>query len=174
MTGATDWPQAQELTTERLTLEPLRVDHAIEMAPLLDDPALHAYIGGLPATADELRARYERQTAGRSPDGAARWCNWVIRRRDTGAAAGTVQATIAAGDDGAAVAEVAWVVASKHQRLGYAREAAAAMVAWLRDHGVDTIVAHVHPDHEASKAVARALGLRPTATITDGEVRWTG
>ena len=48
------------------------------------------------------------------------------------------------------------------------------MVAWLRDHGVDTVVAHVHPDNAASAAVAGALGLRPTETIVDGEVRWAG
>ena len=173
MPGATDWPQAEPLTTERLTLEPLRPAHADEMAAVLDDQGLHAYTGGHPATLDELRAAYERRAAGRSPDGGARWCNWVIRRRDSKEAAGIVQATITA-DGGGAVADVAWVVGPHHQRCGYAREAAAAMVAWLRDHGVDTVVAHVHPDNAASGAVAGALGLSPTATIVDGEVRWVG
>jgi RimJ/RimL family protein N-acetyltransferase len=168
-----DWPLAAPLTTERLLLEPLRVEHADEMAPLLDDPRLHAYIGGCPATLGELRARYGRLTGGRSPDGAARWCNWVIRRRDTSEAAGTVQATITAQDDGT-VAEIAWVVASKHQGHGYAREATRAMVAWLRELGVDAVIAHIHPDHRASIAVARAVGLTPTDTIVHGEVRWRG
>ncbi len=74
--------------------------------------------------------------------------------------------------DGVPGADVAWVIASAHQRHGYAREAAAAMAAWLRQQGADVITAYVHPDHEASMAVARALGLSPTSVIVDGEVRW--
>jgi RimJ/RimL family protein N-acetyltransferase len=44
-----DWPLAMILRTERLSLEPLRLDHADEMAPLLDDPRLFAFTGGSPA-----------------------------------------------------------------------------------------------------------------------------
>jgi RimJ/RimL family protein N-acetyltransferase len=54
------------LTTERLVLDPLRVEDAEEMAPLLADPGLHSYIGGVPATVDELRDRYRRQVGGRT------------------------------------------------------------------------------------------------------------
>ncbi|MGZ4602692.1 MAG: GNAT family N-acetyltransferase [Kineosporiaceae bacterium] len=39
----------------RLDLEPLRVEHAEEMAPLLDDPELHRFIGGEPARLEQLR-----------------------------------------------------------------------------------------------------------------------
>jgi RimJ/RimL family protein N-acetyltransferase len=162
---------AERLVTDRLTLDPLRVEDADELAPLLDDPALHTYIGGRPATVDELRERYRRQVAGRSPDGSACWLNWVVRRRDSGHAIGTVQATITT-QDGRTVAEVAWIVAVSHQHQGYARESAVEMVRWLRRHGIELVVAHVHPEHEASMAVARALGLRPTDRRVDGEVRW--
>ncbi len=55
-----------------------------------------------------------------------------------------------------------------------ARDAAGAMVAWLREQGVATVVAHVHPDHRASQGVARAVGLTPTVITVDGEVRWQG
>ena len=72
------------------------------------------------------------------------------------------------------MAELAWTVATPHQHRGYAREAAAAMVGWLRHCGVDRFVAHVHPEHPASIGVARALGLTPTATVVDGEIRWVG
>jgi hypothetical protein len=53
----------------RLVLEPLRLEHADEMAPLLDDSRLHTLTGGRPATLDELRETYAQQVAGRS----ARW-----------------------------------------------------------------------------------------------------
>jgi hypothetical protein len=38
-----DRPAVPSLTSERLVLEPLRVDHAEEMARLLDDPDRHNF-----------------------------------------------------------------------------------------------------------------------------------
>jgi RimJ/RimL family protein N-acetyltransferase len=159
------------LCTDRLELEPLRVDHAEEMARVLGDPALHARTGGSPPDLDQLRERYRLQSAGRSPDGSQLWMNWVVRRRDDRAALGYVQATVELAPDGAA--EVAWVVGSPHQGRGYAREAARAMVTWLQDEGVRVVVAHIAPGHAASEAVARAAGLAPTTTVVDGETRWS-
>jgi RimJ/RimL family protein N-acetyltransferase len=141
------------------------------MAPLLADPNLYAFIGQAPPTPLELKQRYRRQTAGRSPDGSQLWLNWVVRRLDDGRAVGTVQATVTKeGVD--LVAEVAWVIATDHQGRGYAREAAQLMVTWLRQQGALVVIADVHPKQEASAAVARAVGLTPTATVVDGEVRW--
>jgi len=171
VTRAAIWPAAEVIETERLLLEPLRADHAVEMATVLDDERLHAFIGGRPATLDELRARYIRLVAGRSADGSQGWLNWVVRHRRIGVPVGTVQATLRS--NGAVTAEVAWVIAAPHQRLGYAKEASAAMTGWLRHRGVEALVAHVHPSHEASIRVARYLGLTPTDLVDDGEVRWT-
>jgi len=159
------WP------TERLDLEPLAVAHAAELAPLLDDAALHEFTGGTPLSAAALAARYARLAARRSPGGDQLWGNWVIRVRATGAAAGTVQATLPAGGPAAGPAEVAWVVARAAQGRGYASEAARSLVTVLRQDGW-TIVAHIHPGHLASQRVARAAGLVPTAGIHDGETRW--
>ncbi|WBB65842.1 GNAT family N-acetyltransferase [Micromonospora sp. WMMD812] len=166
-----DWPAAEPIETERLVLEPLRVGHAEEMAPLLDDERLHEYVGGRPDTPEELRARYARQVAGHSPDGAQGWLNWIVRHRDTGAALGVVQATVRL-DGERAVAELAWVVAAPQQGRGYAGEAAAGMVGWLDRQGIRALIAHVHPDHRASARVAERLGLRATDVVVDGELRW--
>jgi RimJ/RimL family protein N-acetyltransferase len=162
---------AARLRARRLDLEPLRADHATELAPLLDDPGLHTFIGGRPLSATQLRERYARLEAGISADGTERWLNWVLRRRDDARAVGTVQATVRSSENGP-VADVAWVVASAYQGQGYAAEAGRALLAWLREQGVDDVRALVHPDHEASQRVARALGLAPTAVTVDGEVRW--
>jgi RimJ/RimL family protein N-acetyltransferase len=132
------------------------------------DPALHAFTGGTPATEDELRSRYAAQVAGPA-DGGAEWHNWMLRRRDRGELVGTVQATVTG-----TAAELAWVVAVPHQRSGYAREGATAVAGWLRGRGVVRFVAHIHPEHAASAGVARALGLAPTDTVVDGEIRWAG
>ena len=165
----TTLPPPVRLVTARLALEPLRVEHAHEMAAVLDDPLLHEFTGGAPAGLDELTARYQRQVTGRSDDGTEQWFNWVLRSRDDGRPAGYVQATVV--DD---TAEIAWVVGTAHQRQGLAREGAAAMTGWLTTHGVRRLVAHVHAAHAASAAVARSLGLVPTDDVVDGEVRWVG
>jgi RimJ/RimL family protein N-acetyltransferase len=161
--------RAERLTTPRLVLEPLRPEHATELAPALDDPALHAFIGGAPSTDEELRERYSRLAAGRSPDGAEDWLNWVVRDRATGDPAGTLQATVR--DDGQS-AELAWVIVTERQGQGLATEAATAVTDALHAAGVDTFLAHIHPDHVASAAVARRLGMRPTRSRAGGEIRW--
>jgi RimJ/RimL family protein N-acetyltransferase len=157
------------IETERLVLEPLAPGHAVEMAALLADASLYRYTGGRAPSVDDLRRRYELQAAGRSPDGTALWLNWIVRERRTGAAAGFVQATV---ELASREADVAWVIGVAFQGRGYAREAAAAMVAGLREDGVAGVTAHIHPDNLPSQSVARALGLAPTTTVNDGELRW--
>lgn len=159
------------IRTERLDLVPLAVGQADEMAGVLSDPDLHAFIGGAPLTGPELRERYARLAAG-SPDPAVSWGNWVLRLRDEGCLTGTVQATVTTGADGRRTAEVAWVVGTAWQGRGLAGEAARALVTRLRQDGVSTVIAHVHPDHKASAAVAAGAGLEPTEGLHDGEVRW--
>ncbi|WP_328871595.1 GNAT family N-acetyltransferase [Streptomyces sp. NBC_00287] len=153
----------EPLRTPRLDLLPLRVEHAEEMAAVLADPALHTFIGGSPLAPEDLPARYERLVAG-SPDPEVSWCNWVLRLRAEGCLVGTVQATVTA-----QAAEIAWVVGTPWQGRGLASEAARTLVDGLAGR---TVVAHIHPDHTASAAVARAAGLAPTDEWQDGEVRW--
>jgi RimJ/RimL family protein N-acetyltransferase len=149
----------------RLRLEPLTVDHAAAMVAVLGDPSIYEFTGGTPPTLDELTARYARQSAGRSPDGSEQWLNWVVLLGEE--PIGYVQATVVGAE-----AEIAWVVSPAHQGHGFATEAAAAMVEHLSAAGVTRLVAHVHPDHEASGRVAARLGLRRTDVVEDGEVRW--
>jgi hypothetical protein len=131
---------AEPLRTARLDLEPLRVEHAAEAAPLFADERLHTFTGGAPAGEAALRELV-----------------------------GTVQATVTHD-----AADVAWVVAVPHQGRGFAREGALAMADWLCAQGIASLTAHVHPDHAASAAVALAIGLAPTRTVVDGEIRWAG
>ncbi|MFJ3216923.1 GNAT family N-acetyltransferase [Kitasatospora sp. NPDC086801] len=154
------------LRSERLDLLPIGPEHAEELAAALADPALHAFTGGSPATADDLRTRYARLAAG-SPDPAETWGNWALRLRADGRLTGYVQTTVRPG-----AAELAWVVGTPWQGRGLATEAARALLAHLAAVGVGTVTAHIHPDHHASAAVARALGLTPTDEQQDGETRW--
>ncbi len=159
------------IRTGRLVLEPLAVAHAAEMVSVLADPVLYVFTGGWPPTESELEERYRSQSRGSSPDGTQGWLNWVVRRIDSGAAVGFVQATLT-GDATTLVADVAWVIGVAHQGEGVAGEAASAMLSWLARHGVSTVQAHIHPDNAASAAVAARLGLAATGTVVDGEVCW--
>lgn len=152
-----------------MILVPLAVADAEEMVAVLSGAALYAFTGGSPPTLSELRARYARLATGRSPDGRQEWRNWIIRRKPGGTAVGYVQATI---EDEDRRAEIAWVVGLDWQRQGYAAEAAQALAGWLASHGVTTVQAHIHPDHAASAAVARRVGLLPTGRFHDGEQLW--
>ncbi|MFI6481674.1 GNAT family N-acetyltransferase [Nonomuraea sp. NPDC050663] len=156
------------ISTERLDLLPLLVEHAEEMAVVLADPALHTFIGGEPYSPRALRERYQRLVVG-SADPEVSWLNWVIRLREESCLTGTVQATVGPGP----VAEISWVVGTPWQGRGIAGEAARGLVGWLGSQGVLTVVAHIHPDHRASAAVATAAGLSPTDEWQDGELRWS-
>jgi RimJ/RimL family protein N-acetyltransferase len=142
-------------------IEPLRVDHAAEMVGVLSDPAIYEFIGGAPPTAEELAARYARQV------GHPGWLNWIVR--EDGRAVGTVQATVTEN-----VAVLAWVLAPRAQGRGLATAAARAVMDLLRGEGITDFRAYIHPDHAASQAVARRLGLHPTDVVYDGEIRWEG
>jgi RimJ/RimL family protein N-acetyltransferase len=156
--------------TRRLVLSPLRAADAGELAGVLGDPVLHEFIGGRPATPQELRRRYAAMVAGPGRPGEL-WRNWVVRRRADAAAVGTVQATLTE-HAGGWTAEVAWIVGAPWQGRGYATEAARALVGWLLEAGAGEIVAHVHPGHAASARVAAAAGLVATDEEVDGERVW--
>lgn len=168
-------PAARQLVpevieTRRLTLELLTVEHAEEMVPVLSDPALYAFIGGQPPTLDALRARHEGLVRGPA-DPNVDWLNWVLRLRESGVVVGNVQVTAWRRACGV-VAEVAWVIGVEWQGHGLAKEAVTAVVAWLRRRPVAAVIAQIHPRHAASRAVARAAGLRPTDEMHDDEQIW--
>ncbi|TYC96315.1 GNAT family N-acetyltransferase [Arthrobacter echini] len=165
------WLRATPLHTVRLNLEPLEVRHAAEMAAVLSSPELYIFTGGEPPTEDLLDSRYRRQTIGHSPEGDAKWLNWIIYSRSTRTAVGYVQATLTV-EGGALVADTAWLVTASAQHRGIATEAAGAMLAWLRAQGVISIRALIHPDHHASAHVAQRLGYVPTTITVDGESLW--
>jgi RimJ/RimL family protein N-acetyltransferase len=166
-----DWPTTEPIISLRLLLEPLSVEHAAAMIEVLADPSLYDYTGGEIPSLTVLEKRYATQAVGHSDDGSQWWLNWVVTKRDVGTPVGFVQATVE--DDGVSlVADIAWVISPNWQGQGIASEAAQAMVAWLRSHGVHRLTAHIHPDHQASMKVAQNQALHATSSKKDGETRW--
>ncbi|MPZ52363.1 MAG: GNAT family N-acetyltransferase [Acidimicrobiia bacterium] len=146
----------------------LREDDSIEMVSVLSNPALYEFTGGIPPTEAELADRYSRQVNGPS-SAQKRWHNWIVRLATDNVAVGYVQATV-----GRDIAEIAWVIGVPWQGNGYASEAVRALKERLVDTaGVSQIEAHIHPDHQASQHVARAVGLHPTGETVDGEETWS-
>jgi RimJ/RimL family protein N-acetyltransferase len=130
---------------------------------------LHTFTGGAPMSRDALEKWIAFVEPGHSPDGGETWRNWVVRLRDDGRTIGTVQATIV-GEE----ATLAWTIGSGFRGQGYAKEAAAAVSAWVATSGVVRLRAAIHPDHAASARVARSIGLAPTTEVVDGEIVWRG
>src|SRR5689334_837416 len=110
---------AAPLESRRMSLEPLRLEHAAEAVAVFNDQRLHTYLGTAPETFSQLRGRFARQVLGHSADGSEDWLNWMLRDRESGEIIGTVQSTVYhSGEfhDGIhLVAEVAWVVATAFQ-----------------------------------------------------------
>lgn len=149
-----------------LGLEPLRVDHAVEMVAALAHPGLYVFMGGSPPSLEDLKWRYEMQANG-SRRADEHWHNWIIRD-EAGDAMGYVQASVEG-----AHADIAWVVGMPWQGHGVAQAATRAMCRWLRDEGVQLIEAHIHPEHFASARVAACCELKFTGVMDDdGEDVW--
>jgi RimJ/RimL family protein N-acetyltransferase len=165
--AAADFGTSTSIESERVRLVPMTPADVDELFVLLDDPRLHAFTGGEPRTREELGRWLQLVGSGRSPSGDEVWSNWIIRKREGGVAIGTAQATISA-DEGT----LAWVIGIGWQGEGFAKEAAGAVAAWLRSRGISRLRAHIHPDHFASSAVARSIGLIETNERVDGEVVW--
>lgn len=155
----------ERLLTDRLELLPVTAADAEELAEVFVDERMYRFTGGHPDTLEERRATYARIEAGHANDqDATAQRNWTVRRRADGQAVGMLQAVFA---DGGRSVEIAWAVGVPWQGQGIASEAAQAVVAWLEARGVQTITAHINPDHHASIAVARRAGLHPTGEFRD-------
>ena len=155
--------------TDRLRVEPLRVEDADDMVEVLSDARLYEFTGGSPPDLEELRRRFRVQVTEVSPDGRETWLNWVVRLRSDGTAIGYVQASV---ERASADVQVAWVIGRTWQGQGYASEAVGEMVTALRAAGTRRLVARVRGDHAASRRVAERAGLAPTGTVVDDEDEW--
>lgn len=137
------------------------------MVDVLTDPSLYRFTGGEPPTESELVRRYSSQVRGASPDGHETWINLLVLL--DAQPIGYVQATVTGGGE---VAEIAWVIGRRWQGEGHAKQAVRLLIGALADRGVRRVIAHIHPDHLASQAVAGSIGMFPTGDVVDGEERW--
>jgi len=145
------------LTTARLRLRTMAVEDAAFYLQLVNDPSWLRFIGdkGI-RTIDEARAGIESgPIASQHVNG---FSLYLVELRATGAALGICglvrRETLPDIDLGYAVLPSYW-------GQGYAREAAAAVVAYARDAlGLKTLLAIVSPDNARSIHLLESLGFR--------------
>jgi RimJ/RimL family protein N-acetyltransferase len=138
------------------------------MFQVLSDPALYEYMTGPPpANVTTLVRQYEIWEGRGSPDGSELWLNWALRQKGNKPLIGHLQAGVFADH-----ADVAWILGVRWQHLGYATEAAKAVVYLLLRVGVREIRASINPIHTASIRVAERLGFQGTDEFNDRELIW--
>lgn len=150
------------MQSARLNIEPLRVEHADETWPHLQDGRLWTHFPHLqPKSLEQLRATYEHRIRRASERERVRWENWICRERASGRVAGDLQTTIFLHDD---MALIAYMVYPPYQRRGFAREAVGELLRHLREaHGIHRARAEIGIANAASIALVESLGFRQVA-----------
>jgi ribosomal-protein-alanine N-acetyltransferase len=147
------------LVTSNCTLKPLTVAHAHEMFCVLSDPAIYEFENEPPESEEWLAQRYELLESRRSPDGAERWLNWVIRLPG-GELAGYVQATVLP----SRTSYIAYELNSRYWRRRIGTRAVTAMLDELHStYEVHTFVAVFKSANHRSAAFLRSLGFSPAS-----------
>lgn len=144
--------QEIRIETDRLVLRPPRMEDFDAYAANMADAEAAHFIGGLQPRAVAWRGFLQHAGA------------WMIQgfsmfaviEKASGQWVGRVGPWYPEGWPGT---EVGWGLARQAWGKGYAFEAGTAAIDWVFDHlGWDEVIHSIHPDNQASKALARRLG----------------
>jgi RimJ/RimL family protein N-acetyltransferase len=135
------------LMTERLVLRELTS---------ADEPFVASMTDSVADSADWMRRSFARYAR----DG---FSLWLAIERASGEPVGQI-GLLTQTVDGVVEPEVAYHLAARHRRRGFAREGGAAVRDWAFARGYDHVIALIRADNVGSQAVARALGMTPGAT----------
>jgi RimJ/RimL family protein N-acetyltransferase len=158
------------LRGERVTLEPLKAEHAAVLFPLLDDDAVWRYANRRPANLAELSNRYRALETRRSPDGTYLWLNWAVFAADMGAV-GFVQATVSVKSQ---TAEIGYAFARSVWSTGLGTESVRALLTFLLGTlRMRTVVASVDRRNGASLRLLQKLEFALVDDRDDRNLRLT-
>ena len=148
--------------TARLRIEPLRTSHAPLLFDALADARIYSYIPDqMHATVDSLTRRYAFLESGAPPGVHEVWLNWALRRIDTGACIGTLQATVTPDSH----ASVGYVLTPSAWGQGFATESCRWLLATLQKRFVlNEILASVDVRNLPSLRVLERLGFNCIGT----------
>ncbi len=154
------------IETERLILEPITPDHAEEMFFLLQDSRLYKFIPQDPPSLELLKKRYQVWQGRKSPDETEVWLNWAAKNRATSKYIGHFQS----GWDAKGGFSIAYTVGVDFQNQGYAREAVASVVAFLKTKmNADAVRSWVDTRNQASIGLMKTLGFEKIGFIKDAD-----
>jgi RimJ/RimL family protein N-acetyltransferase len=148
-----------ELDTERLVLRRHTIADFADCLAMWSDPGVTRFIGGKPATQEEVWARLLRYSGHWSLLG---YGYWVVEDKRTGRFVGEVgfadfKRVIEPSLDG--VPEIGWALAPWAQGQGFAMEAVRAAVAWGDTHfGPTRTACIINPDNRPSIRIAEKCG----------------
>jgi RimJ/RimL family protein N-acetyltransferase len=161
-------PAVPPLTTERLLLSGHTHADLDDARALWSDPDVVRFIGGKPATEEEVWTRLLRYVGHWAVMGFG---YWVVRERQGGRFLGEVgfadfHRALTPPLEGAP--EMGWVLAPHAHGRGYASEAVGAALGWARGHFGQgkRSVCLIHPDNAPSFRVAEKAGFREELRTT--------
>ena len=154
------------IETERLLLRPYRTSDHEAMHRIFSDSAMFAYSHRGPMTTEESWSLLLRQIGHWTAFGFG---IFGVRERNSGELVGEAGPSDFRRGLGAAFdpfPEMTWSIAPAAQGRGYAREAAAAVLGWLRASAAPArTVCLIHEGNEPSLRVAESLGYRSFASL---------
>jgi RimJ/RimL family protein N-acetyltransferase len=150
--------QSNVIQTDRLVLAPHRVEDFSESAAMWAEPAIVRYIGGIPSTPGESRARLHRY--------AGHWAllgygYWAVREKHSQRFVGEVGfADFKRGlgerfDQGP---ECGWALMPWAQGQHFATESIRAALEWAATRSMGQTVCMIHPDNKPSLCLAAKFG----------------
>ncbi|MFJ9371505.1 GNAT family N-acetyltransferase [Nocardia sp. NPDC101769] len=145
----------EAIDTPRLALRLFTDADTTQLHEIFSDPETHTIGEGPLTNPAQTREWIERRIATRAATGL---CWYAIREHDTGLLLGNCG--IFPGRTGNAEPEIGYEIRRSHQGHGFAREAAAAVLAEALHTGIPRIWATIRPHNIASLRVATSIGLR--------------
>jgi RimJ/RimL family protein N-acetyltransferase/GNAT superfamily N-acetyltransferase len=160
-------PTPAIVRTERLLVRDWRADEADRLLDMYSRPEVVRFLGSSPSPMVGLdRARHSIDRARERNASAPPACGWwAVEVASTGIVAGTIALVPVDGDPDGAL-EIAWHLHPDSQHVGYATEAARAVLGRAHALGVAEVLILVAPANAASLAVARRVDAEPLG-LTD-------
>lgn len=154
------------LATDRLTLEPLRAEHAEPLVDLFADPELSRYYPGDLSWRENAEAMVRQRLAYSGPPELG---HWAFLRDSAVIGLGHLRPSWELPDE---LPEIGWYLARAHGGRGLATEAARALLRYgLGELALDSVWALVHTDNTPSLRLAQRLGfLRVGSGIHYGDM----
>jgi [ribosomal protein S5]-alanine N-acetyltransferase len=157
-----------QLTTNRLTLEPLTVAHAPLLHPGFADPSLYKWIPNDPLTLAELTAKYERIMRGPRDNPVELWRNFAARLNgaEPPTYVGEIETSVFPGD----YVYLAYFIFTPWQGQDFSHEACSAVLAHVREtFAIKRVVIEMDIRNTASWKLAESLGGKRVATKPDAD-----